>query len=249
MDAAIKSENIPSFQAYQQVFCAHIRNPKTNKPPAKVLRTRMAVYTEIVFNNLFSSVSACYPVCQQVLGKRRWTMLIRRFFAEHASTSPIFRDIPQEFLSFLNTLSDLPMYLTSLAHYEWVELAISSLETSEVQQPESVGLMAGIIIVNPALALLKYDYAVHKISPKNKPTSKLDAPVYLVVYRAQEHKIQFVEINEITAQLLHLLKDNLLTAEQALLQLAESLNYSEPEALVTFGKTILQELKLQGILL
>ena len=249
MKSVINSTNLPSFQAYQQAFCAHIRDPKTNKPPVKVVKARMAVYTEIVFNNLFGSVSACYPVSQQVLGKRRWERLVKGFFAEYASTSPIFRDIPQAFLVYLNTLSDLPIYLPSLAHYEWIELAVSSMETTKIALNQSPDLMVDIIVVNPALALLKYDYAVHKISPRNKPTSPLAIPIYLAVYRTENYNIQFIELNDITAQLLHLLKDNPLTGEQALLQLAGNLNYADPQLLLEFGSTILQDLKLQGILL
>ena len=121
--------------------------------------------------------------------------------------------------------------------------------TTKIALNQSTDLMLNIIVVNPALALLKYDYAVHKISPRNKPTNPLAIPIYLAVYRTENYNIQFIELNEITAQLLHLLKDNPLTGEQALLQLAKNLNYADPQLLLEFGSTILQDLKLQGILL
>lgn len=239
---------VPAFQAYQQAFCAHLRNPTINKPPAKVVKQRMAVYKEIVFNNIFSSVSACYPVSQQVLGKRRWTKLVRRFFAEHAASSPIFRDIPQDFLAFLNTLSDLPPYLLSLMHYEWIELVVVGIETKTIIPNQALDLMTQIITVNPTLALLKYNYAVHKISPRNKPSTPLAEPVFLAVYRDSKHNINFIELNATTAQLLHLLKDNALTGEQALLQLAENLQETDTQLLLSFGSSILQDLQGQGAL-
>jgi hypothetical protein len=61
---------LPSFQRYQLAFTARLRDPKSQPPLTGVPNERMAVYEEIVFNNLFESVSACFPVASKVLGKR-----------------------------------------------------------------------------------------------------------------------------------------------------------------------------------
>ena len=114
------------FQRYQIAFTAHIRNPSANKKPAHVNIARMAIYREIVFNNIFSSVSACFPVGKSILGARAWRKLVRAFFANHQATTPIFREIPQQFLQFIESRVDLPIYFQPLAHYEWVELAVAS---------------------------------------------------------------------------------------------------------------------------
>lgn len=118
--------NMLDFQRYQLEFTAHIRNPKANKMPDQVNDVGMAVYREIVFSNVLNSVSACFPVCVQVLGKNAWDKLVRQFFANYQATSPIFKEIPQQFLQFLNTVGNLPAYFQQLAHYEWVELAINT---------------------------------------------------------------------------------------------------------------------------
>ncbi len=257
----------PSFQAYQQAFCAHIRDPKHHKAPAKVDKKRMAVYTEIVFNNIFSSVSACYPVLQLVLGKRAWRKLVRDFFAHYPSQSPLFRDIPKTFFNYLTTQPNLPVYLTSLAHYEWLELAVSSMQTAPFggeNSPKNHDLMTQKIVVNPSIALVKYHFAVHQISAKNKPTAPLSQPIFLVVYRNAAFKVQFVELNELTAQLLHILKDKPHTGVEALTQLSVNLattaNKQDPasqavmesqadtQALITFGEGILRQLQEQEII-
>jgi len=121
------------FQRYQITFTAHIRNPAANKKPAKVPNTRMAIYREIVFNNIFDSVSACFPVCKSILGARVWRKLIRQFFADYQADSPIFREIPQQFLQFLDTAKDLPDYSKQLAHYEWVELAVGAQQDDAIK--------------------------------------------------------------------------------------------------------------------
>ena len=70
------------FQQYQLAFTKYLRQPKSAPKPAKVSAEGMAIYTEIVFNNIVSSVSACFPVAQLVMGKRAWTKLIRDFVIE-----------------------------------------------------------------------------------------------------------------------------------------------------------------------
>lgn len=187
------------FQRYQLAFTAHIRNPKLHAKPEKVVDARMAVYRESVFNNIFESVSVCFPVCQNVLGKRKWRQLIRSFVSNHSASSPLFREIPQQFLAFLDVLSlskthtsnttiDLPPYLKQLAHYEWIELAISSKQTgqSSAQAPglncpglncPDLNCLGAVITLPNASELLAYDYPVHQISPSFKP-NKIEKLTY-----------------------------------------------------------------------
>lgn len=90
-----------AFQQYQAAFTTHIRNPKKNHKPARVNDKRMAVYREIVFNNFYGSVSACFPVLHSILGVRRFKQLVRTCFFHQQFTSPFFREIPKTFVDFL----------------------------------------------------------------------------------------------------------------------------------------------------
>ena len=73
---------LPSFQRYQLAFTARLRDPENQPPLTGVPDERMAVYEEIVFNNLFESVSACFPVASKVLGKRKWLKLNQAFMRD-----------------------------------------------------------------------------------------------------------------------------------------------------------------------
>ena len=237
------SHNMLEFQRYQLEFTAHIRNPKANKKPAKVDDARMAVYREIVFNNIFGAVSACFPVCVQVLGKHAWEKLVRQFFANYQATSPIFREIPQQFLQFLNTVGNLPVYFQQLAHYEWVELAINTQRTEAAKLSEKMNLLDEKPILAPAHMLLEYDYAVHKISKRNQP--KATEKTYLLVFRNSEYKVKFVELNPTTYQLLRLIQENNMTGKQALVRLAEDLQHPDANAVIQFGLEVLSDLANQ----
>ena len=242
-------EQIPSFQAYQQAFTGYLRNPK-QKMPTGVTTERMQVYAEIVFNNLFESVSACYPMSHKVLGKRAWKKLVRGFFSDYQSETPIFREIPEQFLNYLNTRSDLPPYLPSLAHYEWVELAVSTMQVSDLADVNPHGdLLGNRPVLNPTLALLHYDYPVQLISPRIKPAEPLASPVHLLVYRNVAFEVKFIETNPITARLLALLQTGEHTGHTALVLIATELQHLEPEAVINFGAQILQDMQAQGVIL
>lgn len=246
------NKDLPSFQQYQLAFTQHLRDPKIFARPRGVVAKGIAVYEEIVFNNLFESVSACFPVAQQVLGKRAWLQLTRGFLREHSADSPIFREIPKEFLSYLANQENLPSYLFSLCHYEWVELAVSMMGAN-VQQAkarqdkvESTGdLLQQSIVLNPAMQLLNYDYDVQNISPKYKPTKQIDT--YLLVHRNTEDIVKFVELNSVTHRLIALLQEGM-AGRQALELISKELG-TELENLIPFGLEILEDFKRQGIIL
>ncbi len=97
-------------EAYQRAFAAHLRDPAANPPPAGVDAARAGVYVELLFNNMDDFLSNCFPVIRSILDDDVWNMLVRRFYAEHACTTPYFREIPAEFVQWLTStsLSDLP---------------------------------------------------------------------------------------------------------------------------------------------
>jgi len=233
-----------AFQKYQLEFTAHIRNPAANKKPAKVKDSRMAVYREIVFNNIFGSVSTCFPVCKSILGALAWKKLVREFFAQHQATTPIFREIPQQFLQFLKTTKNLPDYFEQLAHYEWVELAVASQPTAPIKLSKKWDLLKETPILAPAHMLLEYDFAVHKISKKRLPESIESA--HLLVFRKAENVVKFIELNSMTFELLSLIDENSMTGEQALVRLAEAIKHPDTNAMIQFGEKILADLANQG---
>ncbi len=240
------------FQRYQLEFTAHIRDPKAHKKPARVVAARMAVYREAVFNNIFESVSICFPVCQKAMGKRAWRALMRDFVKNHPAKTPIFREIPQQFLSYLETVKnspayDLPIYLGQLAHYEWVELAVGTLETAQqtetIKLSQKTDLLHEKPVLTPAHMLLEYGFPVHRISASFKP--KMAEKTYLLVFRNAEFEVKFIELNSITFQLLNLIKENKMTGKQALKKLAEEITHPEVDTVIQFGAQILTDLARQ----
>lgn len=244
---------LPSFQRYQLAFTARLRDAKNAPPLAGVPHERMAVYEEIVFNNLFESVSACFPIASKVIGKRKWLKLNQAFMRDYSAHSPLFRKIPEQFLQYLNKPSAelqqlMPDYLNSLCHYEWVELLVSGIEEPNPQGLQPNGdLATHKPVFSATMQLLNYDYAVHKITPRKKPQHKTSTQ--LLVYRNADDMVKFIELNAVTYRLITMLLNEAMTGRQALTLLAKELQHPQPESIIEFGLSILEDLRSQGVII
>jgi uncharacterized protein len=234
------------FQQYQYAFTAHIRDPENNPKPINVDEERMAVYREGVYNNIFESASVCFPVCQATVGEESWHTTVRRFVASHHASSPLFREIPKELVSFLEKDVITPDYIKQLAHYEWVELAVNSMQTETPVLSETPDLLNEVPALAPAHMLLQYDYPVQKISAQFKPEEV--ETTHLLVFRNADNQVNFVELNPMVYVLLELIKQNM-TGTEALTFLAEKMQHPQPEVIIEFGIGVLNDLMKQGALL
>ncbi len=242
----------PEFQHFQLAFTAHIRDPKGSPRPPGIEARRMQIYSGLIYSNVESFLLTCFPVMREVLGSRRWARLVRAFLVTHRSHSPFFRQIPDEFIQFLQTewepSADYPKYVLELAHYEWMELVLSiSMRAPDWDRIDSAGdLLEQCPMLNPVLANLHYHWPVQRISPRTRvaPTE-----TYLLVFRDADEHIQFTEINAFTARLLDLLKTAELTGRAALEIIAAESRRAAPEALMQGGLVAMQDLCARGALL
>lgn len=252
----MNKQSLPSFQAYQLAFTQHLRAPHLHPRPEGVKKARIAVYQEIVFNNIVQTVSACFPVANKVLGDRKWQQLIRLFFQHYSTNTPYFREIPKEFLSFLKDTDktaklNLPVFLYALCHYEWIELALSiaSSEPDKVSKIQPISndedYLKHLVFQKP-LALLSYDYPVHRISKMKQP--KQPESTQLLVYRDSQFKVKFIELNLVTYELLRLLYEENISGEAALTTIANALNPNNINEIISFGLIILKDFKQQGFI-
>ncbi|MEW5965376.1 MAG: putative DNA-binding domain-containing protein [Pseudomonadota bacterium] len=246
-----KPAALPEFQRWQFAFTAHIRDPQAHPRPAGVQARRMKVYGELLFNNLEGFLLSCFPVLRQVLGARRWKKLVRAFFATHRSRTPYFRQIPDEFIQFLQdeweASEGYPPYTLALAHYEWIELVLSVSTRSADRAVNAEGdLLDGVPVANPVLANLRYDWPVHRIAPRRKVAP---AETFLLVYRDADDAVQFVEINAFTARLIALLEPGTLTGRAALETIAAESRHPDPARILEAGGALLADLRARGALL
>ena len=130
-----------SFQESQFQFAGHLRDPDHRPAPADVEDRRLAIYRDLIYNNVEGFLASGFPVLKSIVDGERWHGLVRDFFAEYRCQTPYFLEIGQEFLRYLQEVRQPrgwePPYMLELAHYEWVELALDTA-TDEVDCATSV---------------------------------------------------------------------------------------------------------------
>ena len=244
------------FKDKQMAFAAHIRDPKNVAAPTGIEDRRMAIYRSLFFNNLKSLLSNMFPVLKKLHTPEAWAAIIRQFMIVHRATTPYFLQIPREFLAFLQdgyemTEDDFP-FLLELAHYEYIELALSISEAENDMQgidPEA-DLLSNIPVKSELAWALAYQYPVHRISADFQPQEPGDVPTYLAVYRGTDDKVGFLELNPVTAGLLDAIDNNVdaLSGEALLRKLATQANYPDVDAFVNHGAAALEEMRQLNIL-
>lgn len=240
----------------QKAFARHIRDPERAPAPGDVEDRRMAVYRELFYNNIQGFLAGNFPVIRKLLDDRRWHALCRDFFAEHHSHTPLFPELPREFLRYLQDRRGAregdPPFLLELAHYEWVELALM-LDDHEIEQvpaqPDG-DLASGVPVVSPLAWMLAYDFPVHRIRPDYQPDEPPSEKTYLVVYRDGDDKVRFLELNPVSARLLSLLKEDAgRTGLECLETIAGELGHADPATVIRAGREVLDDLRQRDILL
>lgn len=236
-----------SWQTFQAAFGRYLRDPQHETLPAGVVPRRAKVYEDLLFNNICGFLDNCFPVCQQLISQDDWRMLCRSFYRDWRCHSPRFNDIPKSFLDYLESEMAPPLaypWFWSLAHYEWIELAVDIFDESSVNQTQisNTGIYA-----NPSLHNLFYEWPVHRISPEWQP----DQPqqTFIAVYRNSQHKVCFTEVNPATHALIHLFQTGLSSSEAALSYLAEQMQTDLNDSFKQFGEQAIQQLIDQGILI
>lgn len=237
--------NASGLAAYQQSMGLHLRDPKRHPRPAGLDARRTAIYSTLVMNNIEGCLATALPVCKAVLGAR-WPRLMRAFCRDARSHTPLYHELSGEFLTWLMAAAPtlrLPVWLVSLAHYEWAELAVEVMETKPVTTWASADLShwpsAQAARANPALLALNYDWPVHRIGPDHRP--RRPQATALVVYRNEHERVKFQLVNSPTLRLIALLTPSddraqaLPTPQAACEQIAVEMGRPGDEGLIDAG--------------
>ena len=239
-------------------FAAHIRDPDNAPAPAGIEDRRMKIYRELFYNNLRDLLGRSFPVLKQVLGAEAWNDLVRDWLRRHRAQTPLFLELPQEFLAYLQherpAAAADPPFMLELAHYEWVELAlgIDEREIDDGTLDATGDLLEGCPVLSPLASSLAYTWPVHRISPEYQPAAPPSEPTRLLVYRDRQDEVGFIEINVVTARLLELLDVSAperRSGRACLLQVAAELGHPEPETVVAGGAEILSGLRERDVVI
>jgi len=242
-----------AFQDLQRQFLAHLRNPELQPLPTGFDQQGAAIYVDLLYNKFNDSLTTCFPVTYAILGETAWQRLLRDFIAEHRCLSPYYRQIPDEFMLYLQNerqvIGDLP-FLSELAHFEWIELVLSIAEPEPVvsEALTDTHILDAVLVFAPVIKLLYYVWPVQQINQTYQPDEPPALATHILGFRDAADQVQFIALNPATASLLMHLQNGH-TATQVLQELGKDLKPSELSNLMLFGKNILTDLHRHGAII
>lgn len=251
-----------SLRTQQDALAAYIRDPEHVAPPPGIEERRLRIYRELFFGNVSGMLAGNFPVIHRIHGEERWQALMRDFYRDHGSRTPLFTELAREFLRYLETLDDpaQPPWLRELAHYEWIELALQISEASDADVPHAAvagpgatagqALLEGRPALSPLAWPLAYRWPVHRIGPDFLSEAAPEAPTLLLVHRIPGGEVRFHELNPLTYRLLQRLDEAPeLTGRAQLQTLAAEAGRTDVEAFTDEGVAMLVHWCAAGIVL
>lgn len=240
------------LQDLQMAFAGHLRDPDTVAPPGDVEDRRMAIYRRLFFNNMRALISSAYPVLKSLYSDEDWTQLVREFFVEHRSRSPLFPEVPREFLRYIEeqrgSREGDPPFMVELAHYQWVSVAlnIEATELEDIEADPAGDLLDESPVLSPLAWPVSYRYPVHEICREFQPEAPPEEATHLLVYRRRDDKVRFMKINAVSRVLLDHMQacneaDERPSGRAMLRTVAQDIGYSDPGTLVSAGQGLLQD--------
>ncbi len=245
-----------TFKKIQYDFSAHIRDPERNPAPTDIEDRRIEIYRGLFYRNVNNFIENAFPVLRKLYNDNDWHKMVRNFFANHQSTSPYFKDISFEFLTYLQTerepQKEDPVFIKELAHYEWLEISLTfSDKDIDYSKVNSNGdLLANIPVLSPLAEIHSYTYPVHKIKPDFQPTEPSQQAHFLIVHRNQQDEVSFTEVNPLTALLLgKLMNDDSQTGQELLDDVVRQVEHLDADIVYKGGEQTLKQLRSKDIIL
>ena len=240
---------------FQSAFTAYVRDPEHAPSPHEIPRERMDLYARLVFGNVERVMSNMFPVLKSHLAETAWNTIVRAFFRDFPMHDPLFRTMPKEFVRYLQErprADDDPPYLLELAHYEWVDYALT-VDESEIDLTgvdEDGDLLAGRPALNPLLWMLSYDFPVHTFRSEQPSTSAPALPTYLVASRGRDDRLTILELNAVSARLLELIDEQPARSGQELLEItAADLGHEVTPTFLSAGRDMLERFRAKDVIL
>ena len=253
----------------QLALTRYLRDPDGHAAPPGIEDRRLAIYRDLLFNNIEGLLAGNFPVIRKLLGDAQWKLLVRAFYRDHRCQTPLFPEIAQEFLCFVEIRAQRadgdPPFLAELAHYEWVELALQISEASvddidreplgDCGSSPGSALLDGVPVLSPLAWPYAYRWPVHRLGPGYTPALPPDAPTLLLLRREREpsgsaDSVRFSELSPLAFRLLQRLGDSpSLSGRAQLKALAQEAAATDLGAFIEQGAVLLEQMRASGVVL
>lgn len=223
----------------------HLRDPALHPAPPGIEERRLKVYRELFYGAIEGLLAGSFPVMRQTLGDDRWHARVRDFYANYRCQTPLFTEIAEAFVDYLQGIQPDAPWQLELAHYEWIESCLYLSDAEDPPHDPQGDLLAGEPLLSCLARPLAYRWPVERIGPDFQPAQPDELPTLLLVYRDAGLQVRFARISGLAYRLLTGLAGS---GRASLLALATEWG-AEPEGLVEQGRVLLERLREQGVIL
>ncbi|HHJ1297634.1 MULTISPECIES: DNA-binding domain-containing protein [Pseudomonas] len=186
----------------QYTLARHLRDPARYAPPPGIEARRLKVYRELFYDTIEGLLAGSFPVMRQTLGEPHWHARVRDFYANYRSQTPLFTEIAETFIDYLQGVElDAPWQL-ELAHYEWVEAQLYLSDAQDPAHDPQGDLLQGEPLLSCMARVLAYRWPVERIGPGYQPQAAPEAPTLLLVYRDVGLQVRFARLAPMAYRLL-----------------------------------------------
>ena len=179
----------------------HLRDPQRHAPPPGIEARRLKVYHELFYGAIEGLLAGSFPVLRQTLGEPCWHARVRDFYANYRSQTPLFTEIAEAFIDYLQGIElDAPWQL-ELAHYEWIEAQLYLSDAEDPAHDPQGDLLQGEPLLSCTARVLAYRWPVDRIGPDYQP-QEAPEPTLLLVYRDAGLQVRFARLAPMAYRLL-----------------------------------------------
>jgi hypothetical protein len=154
-------------------------------------------YRRLIRNNIHNALEQAFPIAFTVLTESQWNTLVDDFHALHPAVTPQVWKLPEEFYRFVKANGyaktfSLP-FLNDLLHFEWIEIAVHTMEDQSPAPYRSKGnKLTDSLVVHPEFRLIRMEYPVHIYAAEEALQHAGD--YYLLTFRTRNFDVQFIDL-------------------------------------------------------
>ena len=191
-------------QRYRDALTGHLRRPDSVKAPQGTHAEGLAVYRRLIRNNLHNFLDRCFTRTRRLLDDAAWEAAKEDFVAHGQAHSPLFSDIPPQFLAHHRERHSLEQRILDVMDSECRELAaeiayegdaLPRLEPEQIAALDERAFDALTLRLAAGASVVAYSHRVHDadVAPR---------PCFSLIWRDSADRVQHAEPSPADFQLL-----------------------------------------------
>ncbi|MDO5091500.1 MAG: putative DNA-binding domain-containing protein [Cardiobacteriaceae bacterium] len=191
-------------QQYRNALTAHLRRPDSVTPPVDPAHEGLAAYRRLIRNNLHNFLDRCFTHARRLMDDTAWEAAKEDFVAHGQAHSPLFSDIPAQFLAHHRERGQLDARILDIMDSECRELfaeialegsALPRLEPEQLAALDDSAFDATLLRLATGATLAHYAHRVHDEDAAARPCFSL-------IWRDSDDRVQHAEPTPADFQLL-----------------------------------------------